>query len=438
MKTVLILACLGLAAGLADGQAEKRIIKSGQNQVDLEVDGRSIRRRIGEAGKLNVFELDVPDGKSRTVKYTSDLESFGFSLKPGEAYDFTIEKDGIAFRQQVIGIRLDPDLLKIKRFLLGENDDVVTKLHGPVLDLDGGSKNFDGIQPMINKVRGCANCPPRIDIVVISATTFDVTNPFSSSSALNRNRKRTAEFYTTPISKMEGADSVELLYFTDPADANGEEAARTIESAEIVFIAGGSQCDYLKAFRGTRVEKAIEAVYKRGGGIGGSSAGQAVLGDFIFDGCNVTTMALTSEIALADPYDSNISFSRDLFNWKFLKNTITDQHVVERDRIGRTFAFVARQLQDGKAKMVHAIAVDQGTSVVVDRGGIATVVGTGNSYFITGDHKPEVCEKGKPLTYSNFKVWRVKSGEAFNLKKRPKNGYYAVSVTEGKLSRDPY
>jgi cyanophycinase-like exopeptidase len=43
--------------------------------------------------------------------------------------------------------------------------------------------------------------------------------------------------------------------------------------------------------------------------------------------------------------------------------------------MGRTLAFLARQIKDGKTASALAIAVNEATSVEVSRNGLATVVG---------------------------------------------------------------
>ena len=50
------------------------------------------------------------------------------------------------------------------------------------------------------------------------------------------------------------------------------------------------------------------------------------------------------------------------------------------------------------------------TSLEVDKNGLATVMGDGPAYFVLADHAPEVCQAGVPLTYSNFKIWKVPRG----------------------------
>ena len=58
-----------------------------------------------------------------------------------------------------------------------------------------------------------------------------------------------------------------------------------------------------------------------------------------------------------------------------MQNTYADQHVVARNRIGRTLTFLARQIQDGKMDHVWGLAVNEDSSLVVDKNGLGTVMG---------------------------------------------------------------
>ncbi|HWW76687.1 MAG TPA: hypothetical protein VNZ44_14920, partial [Pyrinomonadaceae bacterium] len=142
--------------------------------------------------------------------------------------------------------------------------------------------------------------------------------------------------------------------------------------------------------------------------------------------------------ALRDPYNKDVTFTYDFFDWPVLRGVITDTHFVERDRMGRTLAFVARQLKDTRYKHVTALAVERETSVVADRRGRARVMGKGPVYLVRGDHPPEVCEPGKPLTYSGYKLWKLAPGATLDLRHLPTAGFYAVSVREGNIVGDAY
>ncbi len=305
---------------------------------------------------------------------------------------------------------------KVTRYLTGSAADVVVPLAGPAHDFGGGSTDVDAaLQWIIDQVRGCTACATKIDVVILRSSGSNGYNDY--------------------IYAMNGVDSVETLVITSAKDSNTAAVEATVRNAEVVFFAGGDQCDYVRFFKGTLVETAVESVYARGGGVGGTSAGTAIQGDFSYDGCNGSATSLQ---ALANPYHRTVTFTYDFFKWANLQNVITDSHFVPRDRMGRTLAFLARQIQDGRATSALSLAVNEETSVVVDRNGLATVMGAGPAYFILADHAPEVCQAGTPLTYSNYKIWKVLTGGTFDLKNRPTTGFYLRSVTNGVINADPY
>lgn len=309
-----------------------------------------------------------------------------------------------------------PAQAKVTRYLTGNAGDVVIAMAGPAHDFGGGSTDVDAaIQWMIDQVRGCTSCSTKVDVVILRSSGSNGYNDY--------------------IYAMNGVDSVETLVITSARDSNTAAVRDTVRNAEVIFFAGGDQCNYVNYFKGTLVETAVEDVYARGGGVGGTSAGTAIQGEFTYDACSGSV--LSSE-ALSNPYHRRISFTYDFFHWANLQGTITDSHFAQRDRMGRTMAFVARQIQDGKAPSALSIAVNERTSVVVDRNGLATVMGDGPAYFVLGDHMPEVCQAGTPLTFSNFKIWKVPSGGTFDLRNRPTTGYYLRSVNNGVISADPY
>ena len=309
-----------------------------------------------------------------------------------------------------------PAEAKVTRYLTGNAGDVAPVLAGPALDLGGGSTDVDAaIQWMIDQVRGCTTCATKVDVVILRSSGSNGYNDY--------------------IYAMNGVDSVETLVITSARDSNTTAVETTVRNAEVIFFAGGDQCNYVNYFKGTRVETAVESVYARGGGVGGTSAGMAIQGEFTYDACSGS---VTSSQALVNPYHRYVTFTYDFFHWADMGGVVTDQHFVPRDRMGRTMAFVARQIRDGRASSALGVAANEVTSIVVDKTGLARVMGDGPAYFVLGDHFPESCEPGVPLTYSNFKLWKVPSGGTFNLRTRPTTGFYTISVTNGALSGDPY
>jgi len=309
-----------------------------------------------------------------------------------------------------------PASAKVTRYLTGNAGDVAPALAGPALNLGGGGTDVDeALQAMIDAARGCTSCATKVDVVILRATGADGYNDY--------------------IYAMNGVDSVETLVITKRTDANTAAVQTTVANAEVVFYAGGDQCNYTTLFKGTLVESATESVYARGGAIGGTSAGMAIQGEFVYDGC---VASATSAEILANPYARSATFTYDYFAWNDMGDVLTEQHLVTRDRMGRLFGFLARQIQDGRTPSALGIAADEVTSVVVDDAGLATVMGSGNAYFVLADHFPERCQAKKTLSYSGYKIWRVLPGQTFNLRNRPATGYYTVSVTDGVLSGNPY
>ena len=319
----------------------------------------------------------------------------------------------------------------------GNAEDVNPQLVGPVYDLGGGGADVDrAIQWMIDQVRGCEDCSKTVDLVVIRSLKDPDQEDFNAGKLPNLDKY----FYgynkliTDPEQRLQGLDSIATFVFSNPGrqDANQADIAKAIEKAEIVFFAGGDQCKYARNFKGTAIEAAIESVQARGGAIGGTSAGAMIQGEWIFNSCSDT---VTSDYALEDPYE-DILFTGNLFQWPALKGTIVDTHFKKRDRMGRAMTFVARLLRDGITDRALAISIDERTSLVIDRQGMAQVMTgdkdkKGSVYFILGDHQPEVCEPETPLSFSDYKIWRIRDGEKFDLKNIPTTGYYQASVDEG-------
>ena len=310
-----------------------------------------------------------------------------------------------------------PASAKITRYLTGNPGDVSPgPLAGPALNLGGGGTDVDAaLQAMIDLARGCTSCATTVDVVILRASGADGYNDY--------------------IFAMNGVDSVESLVITKASQANSPEVVATVSNAEVVFFAGGDQCNYVTLFKGGALEAAVESVYSRGGSIGGTSAGMAIQGEFIFDGCNGSA---TSTEILANPFHRRASFTYDYFSWNDMGDVMTEQHLVTRDRMGRLFGFLARQIQDGKTPSALGVAADEVTSIVVDGSGLATVYGEGNAYFVLADHFPEVCQARTPLTYSGYKLWRRSPGQTFDLRNRPTTPDYTIDVTAGVLSGSPY
>jgi len=153
----------------------------------------------------------------------------------------------------------------LMRYWSGNAENVHPRVHGPVLDLAGSSAEERGLQAMIDAVRGCSRCAAKLDVVVIRASGAEGLNPVFMG--------------------LDGVDSVVSMVITDRAAAERDDVERAVRDAEIVWFAGGDQCNYIRWIKGTRVHRAVQRVFRRGGGVGGNSAGLAIQGDPVYDAC---------------------------------------------------------------------------------------------------------------------------------------------------------
>ena len=206
--------------------------------------------------------------------------------------------------------------------------------------------------------------------------------------------------------------SVQTLIVSSRAGASDSFVAEKIRHADALFIQGGDQSNYIKYWMGTPMQDAINAFIARGGVLGGKSAGLAVLGQFVFAALQDT---VTSRQALADPYDSRVTLVRGFLEVPHLRGIITDTHFVARDRLGRTLVFLARIMQDGWARQGLGVAVDENNTLLLESDGTASLTGPGAAYFFRARQAPQVCRAGLPLTLRHVEVYRISSGDKFNL-----------------------
>ncbi len=128
---------------------------------------------------------------------------------------------------------------------------------------------------------------------------------------------------------------------------------KPLTSATGVWFGGGDQTRLVNTYRGTAVETELRRLLDRGGVIGGTSAGAAVMSlPMIAGGKDRATLAT---------------------GFGFLPGAIVDQHFLKRNRANRLLA----ALNDNPGWF--GLGIDEGTAVVVD-GRALTIVG--NSYAV--------------------------------------------------------
>jgi cyanophycinase-like exopeptidase len=252
-------------------------------------------------------------------------------------------------------------------------------------------------------------------------------------------RARGDDGYDSYVNGLCKANSVATLIIPDREAAGEPRVADIIRKAEVVFIAGGDQANYIRGWKGTAVETAINDDIAAGKPIGGTSAGLAMLGEFVYGalGDKPDDKDLASTDVLPNPYFERVTLVRDFLKVPHLENLITDSHFAKRNRMGRTLVFLARIMKDGWSASPREVAIDEKSAVLVEKDGKARVVGMGEgAYFLRPTHAPEICEQGAALTFRGIGVYQVPAGGRFDLVSWTGEGGagYTVSVEAGKIS----
>ena len=211
-----------------------------------------------------------------------------------------------------------------------------------------------------------------------------------------------------------GANSVTSIVITSTTGANSAYVVNAINKAEVIFIAGGDQSTYVGRWTGTALQNTVNQRVSAQIPIGGTSAGLAVLGEFVYSALNVSTV---SSVALANPYDPSITFARSLFTVPQLANLITDSHFVTRDRMGRLVTFLARLPRDySGVASPRGIGVDEQSAVGLTANGTATVFGAGAGVYLlkTGTLTDNVCQANTALAFGPVTTSHVPVGASFS------------------------
>jgi cyanophycinase len=235
-----------------------------------------------------------------------------------------------------------------------------------------------------------------------------------------------------------GVTSVETLVIPSRKAAEDPFVLGVIAKASAIFIAGGDQADYYNYWQGTALDTALQRAVNAGIPVGGTSAGNAMLGQYAFVALRGS---VTSDDALADPFNRYMTISplntsttkvpdQSFLGIPSLARTITDDHFNTRDRLGRLFGFIAR-IGNGcpgglePFDAVLGIGVDEETALLVSgpRGSVkaqlvanpynpenttASYMPQNSAYFAKIVRAPTVCAGGMPLNdASGIQVYRL-------------------------------
>jgi cyanophycinase len=267
-----------------------------------------------------------------------------------------------------------------------------------MLALMGGGGSVDAAYKAIAKHAGGGH------IVILRAVADDSFDPEDGDYGVS--------FATTwgPVT------SAETITFHNRQAAYDPRVLAALRGADGIFVAGGDQGNYIRYWKGTPVQEALNAHVRADRPIGGSSAGLAILGHYSYP-C-LDGISLESKLALPDPFNSSVMLEKDFMHFRGLEQVITDSHFSARSRLGRSIVFLARLNQGQAQPGIFSLGIDEKTALLVDGSGRAQLAaGSAGSAWLTLLTQPAITlTRGQPLTIKGIQIVRLGPDSTLELK----------------------
>ena len=244
---------------------------------------------------------------------------------------------------------------------------------GPLVIVGGGSMP-DAARAEFIKLAGG---PEKAKIVVIPTASSSADDPKEAEGFLKAWKDAKVE-------------SVTLLHTRDRKTANDPAFTKALADATAIWFGGGDQRKLMEAYGGTETEKAMLALHKRGGVIGGTSAGAAALSETMISGG--TADAKTEK------------------GFGFLPGVVVDQHFTERKRLPRLAGLIEKNPEWA------GLGIDEGTAVILTQGRFFKIVGTGSvtTVLAKSPTKPALAEAQKTGAIDLFQIRRAAHFRSLN------------------------
>jgi cyanophycinase len=151
-----------------------------------------------------------------------------------------------------------------------------------------------------------------------------------------------------------GARNVKVLRGRTLSEVEAPEFLETLREARGIWFGGGRQWRFVDAYLDTRAHELFREVLRRGGVIGGSSAGASIQAEYLARGS-----PLGNRQIMAEGYERGLGF---------LGGVAIDQHFSQRGRLPDMTALVRTYPQ------LLGIGIDESTALIV-QGHVAEVMG---------------------------------------------------------------
>ena len=201
-----------------------------------------------------------------------------------------------------------------------------------------------------------------------------------------------------------GAKAEYIIFSKENADdpSNLEK----LSWANAVYFTGGDQSLLTKDLLGTKLLEKIYELHNKGGLVGGSSAGAAVMSEIMITG---------NELKNKDTVQSFISIQKGNIEtskgFGFVKNAIVDQHFIKRKRHNRLITLMCEHPN------LLGIAIDEATAIILNPDDTFEVFGENQVIVFDPTESENVrVDKNDNLGINNLKMHLLINGDKFDLK----------------------
>lgn len=201
------------------------------------------------------------------------------------------------------------------------------------------------------------------------------------------------DWYFKRIVNNVGVNTLTVLHTRNPKEANTDSFVEPLKNATGIWFTGGRQWRLVDAYMNTKVVDECWSLLKRGGIIGGSSAGATIQGSYL---------------ARGDSNGNTLMMGDHEEGFAFVQNVAIDQHLLARNR-----QFDMFEILKVKPELL-GIGLDESTAILVE----------GNTFEVIGKSYVAVYDgrfwrrDGNPVIPEGDAFFLLKKGDKYNMKKR--------------------
>lgn len=186
------------------------------------------------------------------------------------------------------------------------------------------------------------------------------------------------------------------------AQASQESLVDSIRGAKLIYITGGDQNRFMEVVRGTPLFEAIHKAFAQGACIAGTSAGAAMMSEYMLSGNQLIDTAYQS--TFSSLRHNNVELVAGL---GLLKGAIVDQHFIKRSRYNRLFSALAAQ------PTLVCIGIDESTAILV-KGKHVQVLGEAQ-VVVASDFEGLSKKEDDKITFDNVRLRVYAAPKEFSL-----------------------